>query len=56
MAGLLKKYPSLIVNYYKHDSLLENVEEEELSEAERLQAWREYEIEVSNTAEGNVYR
>lgn len=54
MAGLLKTYPHLINNYYKHNSVLENTEEEELTKAERLEAWREYEFEIANSIEGTA--
>lgn len=32
-----------IVTFHKHDSLLENIEEQELSEEEKKAAWEDYE-------------
>ncbi|VUZ53050.1 unnamed protein product [Hymenolepis diminuta] len=45
LADLLSEQPHLIVSYHNHDSLLENRLDEGLSEAERAEAWREYEEE-----------
>jgi len=45
MAELLKQYKDVIINYHEHDSLLENIEEEELTEEERKAAWNDYEEE-----------
>ncbi|KAE8739325.1 hypothetical protein FOCC_FOCC015174 [Frankliniella occidentalis] len=44
-AEILKQHAALIVKYHEHDSLLENKEEEELSEKERKKAWEDYEKE-----------
>lgn len=43
MAEILKKFKSIILSYHEHDSLLENIVDEELTEEERKQAWEEYE-------------
>jgi transcriptional regulator ATRX len=43
-ADILKKF-ELIYKYHEHDSLLENKEEETLSEEERKAAWEDYEYE-----------
>lgn len=45
MAELLKEYKNIILSYHEHDSLLENVVDEELTEEERIHAWEEYENE-----------
>nr|CDS16266.1 Transcriptional regulator ATRX [Echinococcus granulosus] len=45
LADLLSDHPNLVVSYHNHDSLLENRLDEGLSEAERAEAWREYEEE-----------
>lgn len=45
MAELLQKYSDWIETYHEHDSLLQNVEEEELNEEERKAAWEDYENE-----------
>lgn len=37
-----KMQPSWIVGYHQHDSLLEHIDEEELSEEERKAAWANY--------------
>lgn len=43
MAEILKKFKNIILSYHEHDSLLENIIDEELTEEERKQAWEEYE-------------
>lgn len=45
LADLLSDHPNLVASYHNHDSLLENRLDEGLSEAERAEAWREYEEE-----------
>ena len=46
MAELINRlYPKWIVKYHEHDSLLENRPEEELTEAERKEAWEHWELE-----------
>lgn len=45
MAELLQDYKHAIVSYHEHDSLLENIAQEELTEEERKQAWEDYENE-----------
>ncbi|XP_033631300.1 transcriptional regulator ATRX homolog isoform X2 [Asterias rubens] len=45
LAELLKHSGNWIVKYHEHDSLLENIESEELNEEERKNAWKEYEDE-----------
>ena len=45
MAELLIRKKEFIFKYHEHDSLLENVEEEELDEDERKVAWENYEAE-----------
>ena len=43
MAELLTSMKDWIVDYHIHDSLLENIVEEELTEEERKAAWEEFE-------------
>ena len=38
-------HPQWIISYHEHDSLLEHVFDEELSEAERKAAWDNYKQE-----------
>lgn len=38
-------HPQWIINYHEHDSLLEHVYDEELSEADRKAAWESYKEE-----------
>ncbi|KAM3869276.1 transcriptional regulator ATRX-like [Diretmus argenteus] len=48
LAELLRSCKEQIVRYHEHESLLDHIEEEELSEAERKAAWAEFEAESSN--------
>ncbi|XP_068456969.1 transcriptional regulator ATRX-like [Clinocottus analis] len=48
LAQLLQKCKDQIVSFHEHESLLDHKQEEELSEAERKDAWAEYEAESSN--------
>lgn len=45
MAELLALHNTWIEKYHEHDSLLENISEEELNEEERKLAWEDYENE-----------
>ena len=45
--------PKWVVNYHKHDSLLEHIFDEELSEEERKLAWENY--NASKKMESHVY-
>ncbi|XP_061903970.1 transcriptional regulator ATRX-like isoform X3 [Entelurus aequoreus] len=49
LALLLEKCKDHIVSYHEHESLLDHKQEEELTEAERKDAWAEFQAE-SNTA------
>ncbi|XP_023260466.1 transcriptional regulator ATRX-like [Seriola lalandi dorsalis] len=53
LAQLLQTCKDHIVSYHEHESLLDHKQEEELSEAERKDAWAEYEAE-SNTSNLSV--
>uniref|UniRef100_A0A8D3B6P2 DNA helicase n=1 Tax=Scophthalmus maximus TaxID=52904 RepID=A0A8D3B6P2_SCOMX len=46
LTQLLQTCKDQIVSYHEHESLLDHKQEEELSEAERKDAWAEYEAEV----------
>lgn len=43
LADIIMSYKNLVVKYHEHDSLLENKPEEDLTEEERMQAWKEFE-------------
>ena len=45
---LTRQHPKWIVQYHEHDLLLENVEDEQLTEEERKQAWASYEEQKSS--------
>ena len=48
LADLINRlHPKWIVNYLEHDSLLQNIESEELTEEEMKAAWEAYEAEKS---------
>eukprot|EP00245_Coleochaete_scutata_P013870 TRINITY_DN5757_c0_g3_i1.p1 TRINITY_DN5757_c0_g3~~TRINITY_DN5757_c0_g3_i1.p1 ORF type:complete len:259 (+),score=43.21 TRINITY_DN5757_c0_g3_i1:86-778(+) len=48
MGNLLVKYrPRWIVRSHEHDPLLENLEDEQLSEEERKEAWAAFQLETS---------
>ncbi|XP_051903435.1 transcriptional regulator ATRX-like isoform X3 [Hippocampus zosterae] len=53
LAMLLEKCKDHIVSYHEHASLLDHKQEEELTEAERIDAWAEYQAE-SHTASAPV--
>ncbi|XP_028452112.1 transcriptional regulator ATRX-like isoform X2 [Perca flavescens] len=48
LAQLLQTCKDQIVSFHEHESLLDHKQEEELSEAERKDAWAEYEAESTN--------
>ena len=50
-AELLSEHESILFKYHEHDSLLENEESENLSEAERKEAWSEFEAEKTRTVQ-----
>lgn len=54
-AELLTKHETILFKYHEHDSLLENEESENLSEAERMAAWSEYEAEKTRTLQTAQY-
>lgn len=56
MAEMLKKFKNIIISYHEHDSLLENIVDEELTEEERLQAWEEYENDKKPKPPPPVYQ
>jgi transcriptional regulator ATRX len=47
LADLLNEQKDWIVKYHEHDSLLQHIEDEVLSEKDRKDAWEEYEAEKS---------
>ena len=59
LAELLTMEKSPLSSYHEHESLLENIEEETLTEEERKAAWEEYEQEkkgIINRAPAGLYR
>lgn len=44
---LEKLQPHWVTSYHEHDSLLEHIDEEELSEEERKTAWASYNSQMS---------
>lgn len=51
---MLLVHSNRIVNYHLHDSLLENIEEDKLTEDERKAAWEDYENEKKGRANLNI--
>ena len=54
LAELLTSQKDYIVQYHKHDSLLENQLDQELTEEERKAAWEEYEQEKKGPPLGGM--
>ncbi|KAG8234944.1 hypothetical protein J437_LFUL015512 [Ladona fulva] len=54
LAELIQSYPNLIYNYHEHDSLLQNIAEEELTEEERKAAWDDFENEKTPKIPDNL--
>ena len=54
LAQLLQICKDQIVSFHEHESLLDHKQEEELSEAERKDAWAEYEAEVKSCTVQNT--
>ncbi|XP_032389041.1 transcriptional regulator ATRX isoform X2 [Etheostoma spectabile] len=54
LAQLLQTCKDQIVSYHEHESLLDHKQEEELSEAERKDAWAEYEAESTNPSPSSI--
>lgn len=52
---LLFEFPDRIYKYHEHDSLLENKADEELSEAEKQEAWKSYENDEQFTKRSSIY-
>lgn len=51
LAHLLDKYPEIIYKYQEHESLLEEVEENILSEEEKENLWLEYKLQAIEKAQ-----
>lgn len=51
---LLHKFPHMVYKYHEHDSLLENKSEQDLSEEEKADAWKQYEEDVKRKNETNM--
>lgn len=45
---LAKLQPDWVTSYHEHDSLLEHIDGEELSEEERKTAWTSYSQQIEN--------
>lgn len=57
LAELMTTHKDWICKYIEHDSLLENQQDEVLSEEERQSAWKEYEDEkkgIKPATPGNI--
>lgn len=54
LAHLLHKFPHMVYKYHEHDSLLENKNEQDLSEEEKADAWKQYEDDVKRKNETNM--
>lgn len=52
LAELMTNNKEWIVKYHEHDSLLENVVEQELTEDEKKAAWEDYENEKKGINSG----
>lgn len=53
LAHLVRNYPQMVYKYHEHDSLLENKNEQELSEEDKADAWAAYEADVKRKNETN---
>lgn len=51
LAHLLDKYPEIIYKYQEHESLLEEVEEDILTEEEKENLWLEYKVQAIEKAQ-----
>lgn len=54
LAELLIRNKNWIVSYHEHDSLLQNITSEELTEEERMLAWEEYRNEREGRINSNI--
>ncbi|KAL3178299.1 hypothetical protein MRX96_038807 [Rhipicephalus microplus] len=54
LAELLIRNKDWIVSYHEHDSLLQNITSEELTEEERMLAWEEYRVEREGRINPNI--
>lgn len=54
LAHLLRNYPHMVYKYHEHDSLLENKNEQDLSEEEKAEAWKQYDDDVKRKNETNM--
>lgn len=52
---LLHAFKDKIYKYHEHDSLLENKTDEELSETEKREAWKNYENDENAAKRNNLY-
>lgn len=52
LSSLLHNSPDLVYKYHEHDSLLENKPEQDLSEADKAEAWAAYEKDLTMTRTG----
>lgn len=56
LAHLLSSFPEMAYKYHIHDSLLENTEETELTEEEKVEAWRKFEGDEKSMYRIRIYQ
>lgn len=54
LINLLRLFPQFIYKYHEHDSLLASNDDEEMSDSEKAEAWRQYEQEEKEKNNPNV--
>lgn len=54
LINLLRLFPQFIYKYHEHDSLLASNDDEELTDSEKAEAWRQYEQEEKEKNNPNI--